>query len=240
MKKPLFIIACMFSLLAQASNTSENPEPKKRARKNLIEVGWSAGWLFNNQPLTFSSYGGMRWFPVEAVNSRLVPSYLKYAHAVSPKIMLSFSMHSFGVYYKKVEQDIRMSRVSEGKMFIMSFDDFTLSAEYNAWDKKLNRVLSVRNRYSAGISYRDGYVLVAGKGQFEGYAEYSKSYSSMGLGASTSLDLVISDRLYIGGLIGYTHYFESSYLDKDAPEYFDSYKPVRHVLRIHPKIGVLF
>ncbi len=240
MKKLFLIIACLGSVQVHATNTSENPELKKGLRKNMVEVGWSAGWLFNNQPLTLSTYGGMMWFPVYSVNSRLVPSYIKFAHSVSPKIMLSFSMHSFGVNYKKIEQDIRMSIASKGKISTMSFDDFTLSAEYNVWDKKLTRQLAVRNSYSAGISYRDGFVIVAGKGFSEGYAEYYKGYSSMGLGGSTSFDLVISNRLYVGGLIGYTHYFESGFLDKDAPDYFDSYKPIRNVLRVHPKIGVLF
>lgn len=240
MKKLLFIIASIGCMKVHATNTAEHPESKKSTRKNLIEIGWSAGWLFNNKPLTFQKYGGLMWLPIETADSRILPSYIKYSRCLSLKTMLSFSMHSFGVYYPEVIQNIKMSQASKGKITTMFFDDFTLGVEYNFRNKRLTRQLTLRNNFSAGISYRDGFVLVSGKGYPEGYAEYYKGYSSMGLGVSSSFDLVVSNRFFIGGLIGYTHYFENGFLDKDAPEYFDSYTPIRHVLRVHPKIGVLF
>jgi hypothetical protein len=65
-------------------------------------------------------------------------------------------------------------------------------------------------------------------------------YNSIGLGTGANVDIVLGNRLYIGGFLGYTHYFEKSRLPKDDPDYFDTYRPNRDVLRLHPKIGVLF
>jgi hypothetical protein len=243
MKKLLLIIACLGSIKAHSANISENPESKKRTRKNLFELGGSAAWFFNKYPIDYNSEGWIGWLPIRMeITSPIIPSYFKYAHSINQKTMLGISTYTYGVLYKEVGRKIGLQEAKKGEIWRRVVNDISLGLDYYLKEVQLNRFTSIRMTISPSVSYRWGVEQVYLNQNMFGDVIYTCRcrYNSIGLGTGANVDIVLGNRLYIGGFLGYTHYFEKSRLPKDDPYYFSTYKPNRDVLRLHPKIGVLF
>lgn len=243
MKKMSLLLLFFVSIECHAIFNSDSLATKKRTRKNLFEVGGSAALFFNRQPMSYQSDGWLAWIPIRMeATSPLIPSYIKYARKIGQKTMVGISSYSYGISYGDVRKKINNGIAKTGEVMIMDYDDFSLIFDYSLADIRLNKLLSITASASSMISYRTGIEQVYLSQNMFGDAIYTCGcrYNSIGLGAGANVDVVLGNRVYIGGFLGYTHYFEKSRLPKDDPDYIDTYRPNRDVLRLHPKIGVLF
>lgn len=242
MKKMSLLLLFFVSIDCHAIFNSDSLATKKRTRKNLFEVGGSAAWFFNRQPMTYLNEGWLAWLPIRMeVTSPLIPSYIKYARKIGQKTMIGISSYSYGETYDTWSK-LKTGEAIKGELLAVAFSDITLSFDYSLKEFKISENIELKTTVLSGLSYRWGEEWVYLSQNMFGDAIYTCGcrYNSIGLGAGTNVDVVLGNRVYIGGFLGYTHYFEKSRLPKDDPDYIDSYRPNRDVLRLHPKIGVLF
>jgi hypothetical protein len=242
--KKLFLLSLLTICFKTYGNIyADSISSKKSVRKNLMEFGGSAAWFFNKYPIDYNSEGWIGWLPIRMeITSPIIPSYFKYAHSINQKTMLGISTYTYGVLYKEVGRKIGLQEAKKGEIWRRVVNDISLGLDYYLKEVQLNRFTSIRMTISPSVSYRWGVEQVYLNQNMFGDVIYTCRcrYNSIGLGTGANVDIVLGNRLYIGGFLGYTHYFEKSRLPKDDPDYFDTYRPNRDVLRLHPKIGVLF
>jgi hypothetical protein len=242
MKKLLLMSLCVISYHAYSASLADSIATKKRIHKNLFEVGGSAALFFNRQPMSYQSEGWLAWLPIRMeATSPLIPSYIKYAHKIGQKTMIGISSYSFGESYDTWAK-LNTGEAKKGELLAITFADITLSFDYHLKQININKYIMLNSYVSSGLSYRWGeeWVYLSQNAFNDVLYTCGCRYNSIGLGTGTNLDIVLGNRIYVGALMGYTHYFEKSRLPKDDPYYFSTYKPSRDVLRLHPKIGVLF
>jgi hypothetical protein len=243
MKKMSLLLLFFVSIECHAIFNSDSLASKKRTRKNLFEVGGSAALFFNRQPMSYQSDGWLAWIPIRMeATSPLIPSYIKYARKIGQKTMVGISSYSFGESYDTWSK-LKTGEAKKGELLAITFSDITLSFDYFLKEIRISKEVMLNTYILSGLSYRWGEEWVYLSQNMFGDADlhlWVSGTTVLDLGTGANADVVLGNRLYIGGFLGYTHYFEKSRLPKDDPDYFDTYRPNRDVLRLHPKIGVLF
>lgn len=232
MKRLLLFITFFSTIRVQANLTADSLQHKKQY-KNFIEVGYNAAWFFDMHRLAFFRQGGLSWLPNRPITTPLVPSYIKYARIFKHNIELGLSSYTYGVLYQY--------KKTKGDLMYRWFDDVTLSMG-RSFTVSLNKFVALKYTISPSVSYRWGteWVYLAENDYHDVIHICSCDYNSFGLGGTGSMDIVLRNRLYFGGSLGYTYYFEKSKLKPTSTYYYKDYKPNRDVLVFHPRLGVLF
>jgi hypothetical protein len=200
-------------------------------------VGYNAAWFFDKHHMTFYKEGGLSWLsPMTA--PPLIPSFVKYSRMLNKNTELGLSTFSYAKSY-----NFALSSITEQKwdIWIRSVNAVTISVG-RSFILNLNRFAELKYTFSPGISYRWGTELVyMGENDYHDViAICTCDYKSIGLGSTGSMDIVLRNRLYLGGSVGYTYYFEKSRMNPNSTYYIKAYKPNRDVLVFHPRLGVLF
>lgn len=213
-------------------------------RKNLVTIGRLEQFALDHSqefiyPMPLNYYGAGRWY-----KTNYSISYTRWwSHTISTQVS-----------YSKFHHIARTNEINEGTLLELFFRERALLVSWNL-EEILKRNIPDLEKIQfqptigiGGVNRYFGQEIRVWSGYFPGGFDFmtgTNFYNSWGYRLNFGMDAILYNRISIGADFGYTDYLQKKALTvtnptPDDPDASNSYAPINKIIRVVPRIGVVF